>query len=226
MPIYRRENGKLESVPGNYSILDQNGYIPRESIYPRVGYYNHNGNIDNFTDKIEVLNGTAVENALLHRVDLSTGLGTNTRAAYITKTQTALSSDTIVVSYIVQNIGVGVAGQRFSYIGFCTDFSVAPFGGVKTICLMQDETGDWRTVSDDSIGFESKVFPAVSNGDRITIIANSSEILFYQNNILINRHSKYITTDSLSIGACVFIFGASSATTDRTLSIDFIGIEQ
>lgn len=224
MPIYRRENGKLEAVAGNFAILNGDALLPLKSQNPSVELYsNHLGVIDDFLESSVVGNGAISEIAATHRIDLTTGEDINSYSILKTKSTWAISSKKILLNYVVQNI---VAGSDYvtTQIGL-NGFNPAWGQWQPTNAIMfHHSLGAWGVHSSKAAIRKNIVISDVVAGDLLTILADEYEITFYVNGSLVGtiNESKYIPTIAMSFGAMVVRYFPTAPSTAEELSIDLI----
>jgi len=220
LPIYRRENGKLESVPGNYAILDENGLMPENTIpLSGIKYFNHNGDVTNFLDIPLLGNGSATENIAEHKMDLDSGAITG-YAAYQSKNVLPISNlkaSFKITDFLPQtlgqlklfNFGIYSAVENLPdgiYFSYNADI---PAGVLWIKSGVNNET-QGMSISDDD------VFHFITNGVSHKI---------YQNRTLV-KTSNLSLTGNFYVGAYVKVPWPGAFITDSMkVSIDYINIE-
>lgn len=221
MPIFRRENGLLAAVPGNYAILDDNGFLPGISMNPVVeDYINHNGNTDNFMETNTGGTGTAVENSALHRMDLSTGLDDESFANYITKKTYIPSLKSLIFVATIQNYNPGNGGIRRVRLGFSTE----PESFSPEEAVMFVSTNNMWSVGAGSES--SQTIDPLQNGDNIVIVVNGSKAIFYVNGLAVAKVTEGLPTLPLYAGCMIWITSTYPGDDPVDISIDYISIKQ
>ena len=200
LPIYRRENGKLEAVPGNYAILDAAGFLPVETIRPASEtYLNHLGVTDNFMEDTVNVGGTVTENAATHSKDMATGNAVNSYALWSGKTGKVLSTNILKLSCTIDNIVLGASitekstqiGLKGAWTTYLHGVFFWRFGGNTEFYGATFKDGSYSLTS-------SKI--TVVDGDYLTIVVTSTFVYFYVNGVLKGTITTNITTVALKPG--------------------------
>jgi hypothetical protein len=224
IPIYRREDGFLESVPGNYAILNEVGLLDINSMNLSLEEYsNHLGTTDNFTSTGTHGNGTANTNAATHEMDLSSGDTILGYGYYSIDKGNVLSSTQIFANYIIDNIVNGGGGYRYSYIGLSESW--VNFLSSDYAAFYQKYDGSWRVEVYNGAIVSWKNITSITNGSLLTIMATSSMIHFFVNKTLVATFNKNLPTHSLYAGTIVMT-DTTPATTARELSVDMISFKK
>lgn len=229
MPIFRREDGKLEAVPGNYAILDDSGQVPMESLNIAVEqYYNHLGNVDNLMELVETGNATGTENAADHSMDLNTGLNATGYAMYRTKKTWVLDENPLVCNFLVNNIVIGdpLIAVPTTMIGL---LSGAPnFTGSNFTVSMSSALGVqwWADSVIPPVQHSSKHIADLVDGDLITFEATNTQERLFVNGALLWTNFEYIPTVPLHVSTAVAVTNATLNVTAQETGIDLISINK
>ncbi|MDD5616324.1 MAG: hypothetical protein PHH85_09000 [Candidatus Methanoperedens sp.] len=189
-------------------------------------YSNHLGVVDNFTQAVVAGAGSQTPDATNHKILLSTGISAGvTSAIFSTKKQYTFGSKPIVANFIINDSTIGVGSGFSTQIGFSNNFagSMQTAGARKVMFFRSiSDAGFWFAYTGiDTQGQTTAL--SVSNGDFVTIIATSTQVLFYVNGALMAIHTTYIPTVAMNIGVSVY---ADSSTTERTVSVDLMSIKK
>lgn len=223
------ENSANKGIQNGYCELDNNGYIPAGRL-PLITpsdvcieeYSNHLGTPDNFTQTGTSGGGTAIEDIINHKMDLSTNLAIS-HARFETKKAWTLSTKPIIVNILINSFSNGSGGSSKLYIGLDADFTYT--ASVKNFIGIYYSSGSGYTVAINSntVSGQNTNISSLQNGDLITISAKSTEVSFYRNGGLIATHTNYIPTASLKLGASVNT--TSIPVSAMTVGIDMMSIK-
>lgn len=224
MPIFRREDGLLASVPGNYAILDEDGLLAFDTVRSVVeNYSNHFGAVDNFTEVTTTGNGTATEDNANHEMDLSCGVTIVGHALFQSKKTWVLNSDPIVVNFLIGNLVSGSGNYQRIHFGFKSDF--ADETRDDSVIFARLDNYYWQAVARKTNTDGSNNINAIQSGDLCTIIATDTFCKFYVNGILLHKIVVQIPTVALHIGASVVSF-LSAPTIASEIGIDLISVKR
>ncbi len=198
---------------GNWSLLDSKN---------RISYSNHLGNVDNMMSIGATQTTTATENALTHSMDLSAG----GLVAGVCNYYMNFPCDSTVANYIfnakVSGIAVGAGSTtKKTMIGMMLS-TVNDFG----VSFQCDNTGVWSAYSSDAFETERTTIADVVDGDTLTItMTGNTFAVFSVNGVKVAQH----TVGNAPGGAlypCAVLNCGNNTGTPRTLSVDYIGIEE
>ena len=228
MPIFRRENGKLEAVPGNYAILDDYGKMPIETLpiefLTSEHYENHNGDVNNFLETAVTGIGTATEDTTNHKMYLHNpnggGLGS---ALYRTKKQYIPDSEILTASFLIDDLVVGTGGSGLHLIGLSDALPALSTGGYCfTLWSYGGTMGWWILVYNNTSNnlTASPVDPVA--GDIVSFVISKTTSKAFINNVEIYS-SAIIPAGLMNAGVSVAHY---AGVIDHDISIDYMSVNK
>ena len=204
--------------------LDSNGLLSPSVMYPFFEEYcNHLGKVDNFTETVINGNGTAIEDAANHEMDLNGGITNTGYSIFKTKKSWTLSSKPIVMNIIVNNISIGADGAKSIYAGLRSNFTSDAYT-IDGCGLFIMNDGTVQLFAANGVGWDSDVI-TVSNGDLLTFVATNSLVQCYKNGTFQAERATHIPNDPLYGGAAVIVW-AGGVTVAPTISLDYMSIKR
>lgn len=187
------------------------------------GYSNHLGAVDNYTEIDTYGNGSANTDAPNHEMDLSTGVTVISGACFNEKTGAAFTSAPHVFTALIQNIVNGAAGVPYTFLGFADIYPTVDFGEYAVFYCIP--AGTWRCGTYDGATPENTDISPLVNGDLVTIIATSSYVEFYVNDVLVATHTTGISSNVMEIVTAVKD-ATGGLTSARSISIDLMSVKR
>lgn len=195
----------------------------RFSIYTHRHYINKSGAIDSFNQTSASGNGSVTSDLVNREIDLATGVGDTGSAKFTSKKTWKLSGSHIKVDFIVNNIINGTSVSMWNQIGLSTNFNSVLVGKAVFEC---DNAGNWYITTETNAFLSTQVgITAIANNDKLTILAKSTSISFYVNDVLIQTITTTLpsTSAELYIGSSIVYGGAP--TVSRSISVSSMSIK-
>lgn len=184
-------------------------------------YSNHSGTEDNMVQIATSGNGTALTNSLLHRMDLSTGVGAEGYSVYKGTQRIQTQTKPVFANFKIPYIVNGVGGNRISYIGlFDSDVEMNATG----FYFLQDSSNNWTATH--GIGtsiLDSDSISSISSG-TLSILLNKPTATYYVDGEVVSTQTWSYNFDAIyNLRPQVVIRSTNALTTTaREMSICYL----
>lgn len=223
MPVFRREDGKLEAVPGNYAILNEDGNVPIETIISSFeDYSNHNGKTDNFMSETHVGASSLTEDAPNHKMLMDGSATVGSYAIWLLKKEYSLDSRILVFNIIIDDIVLGASlTEKSMFLGIDNAWNTWS-NGIWFTRYGNDTT--WRMTTAKAGSFINHNVPiTVVDGDLLTIVCDGINIKFMHNGAVVAQTN--INFGVLTFQGGMYIGTNANVANTHSLSVDYVSIK-
>ncbi len=230
---FRRKTDPTKGLPDGIAPIDFNKNVPSINLLstnsPIVEWYsNHLGNVDNFLEAVKSgLNWNYVEDAINHKMTMTSGITNTGYVYYTTKKGYSLGANTIplVANFILQDIVSGNNGGAYSTLQMGLAESFAQEFSWNNAKFAMNPAGAWQTYTIDGAGNQTFTnISAINNGDLCSIIAINSKVFFLVNNVVVATHTLNLPTAAMKCGVGIISLIAPYSVA-RSVSVDYIDIK-
>ena len=211
------------NLAGGVIGLSDTEYIDQDYLPVVVEKYtNHNGDIDNYMTTSIINGASATEDAGNHELDLKTNIAGASKITYQSKDQCKIT-DRVVYNVKLNNVQFNSdIGNKRIVFGLMSAFN----GAVTDLANIQSEfvVDAWslNTQNNGGVTTTTHVNFSISDDDLFTIVVCTDKVEFYQNDLLLGKHTTNIPTGDMEFGVGLAVNIASDV---LRLDVDYINFE-